>query len=345
MILAGGIGSRFWPVSTPTRPKQLLPLAGERPLIRETVDRILPLVGVERVRVIAGRHLTEPILAAVPGLKPACLMPEPIARGTAPALAWAAAEIRRAEPDAVMLSLHADHVIEPAQAFRDVLHEAATAAAEHERLFTIGAQPTRAEPGYGYIEPGDALAHGSAAREVRSFTEKPTKDVAQEYIRAGFLWNTGIFALPVGLFLDEIGRHTPEIAPLLPLLEAGDTPAFFERAPALTIDNGLLERSTRVAVIPARFRWDDVGAWDAVGRTRTLDAAGNVVVGDAYLVDSSGCIVWADEGSIVTFGTQDLVVVTANGITFIAPRDRAPELKRLLDALPPQLREPGGASR
>ncbi|MGH2811443.1 MAG: mannose-1-phosphate guanylyltransferase [Actinomycetota bacterium] len=339
MVLAGGIGSRFWPVSTPTHPKQLLPLGSDRPLLHETIERTLPLVPIDRIRVIAGPHLLRPILEAVPALTAANLMAEPIARGTAPALAWAAWVIRRADPAAVIVALHADHVIDPAPAFRDLLESVARAAREHRRLFTVGARPTRPETGFGYIQPGDAIG-GDGARNVDRFVEKPSAAVAEAYMREGFLWNTGIFAWAVDVFLDELERHTPEIAGSLPLLEAADTRSFFQRVPELSIDHGLLERSERVAVLAATFDWDDVGAWDAVARTRAADAAGNVAVGDAHLVDSSDCIAWAEAGAVVVFGAHDLVVVHANGITFVVPRNRAPDLKRLVERLPPRLREP-----
>lgn len=342
MILAGGVGSRFWPVSTPARPKQVLPLAGDEPLIRQTVARVLPLAPAERIRVLTGAHLAEPILGAVPQLGPGSLLLEPQARGTAPALAWAAHSLLRRDPAAVMISLHADHVIAPEAAFRALLADAAELSVRHRRLFTIGAVPTRPETGYGYIRPGETLEAGRSAREVAEFVEKPDRPTAERYVAEGCLWNTGLFVWPAALLLDELRAHTPELAALLPLLDAGDVAGFFERAPNLTIDVGLLERTDRVAVIPATFDWDDVGAWDAVGRTRNGDADGNVAIGAVHAVESRDCIVWAEDGTVVLFGVADLVVVRAHGITLVVPRERAPELKTLLDALPAGLAS-GGA--
>jgi mannose-1-phosphate guanylyltransferase len=338
VILAGGIGSRFWPVSTPDRPKQLLPLAGDTPLIRQTVERVLPLVPLDRIRILTGARLAEPILGAAPELTHDQLLLEPMARGTAPVLTWAAHAIARRDPDAVMLSLHSDHVIEPAAAFLAVLARAAELSREHRLLFTLGAAPSRPETGYGYISPGGALTADGTAHRVARFDEKPDAATAARYIEQGRLWNTGIFVWPVRLLLDEIRRHTPELASLLPLLDADDADAFFAQAPSLSIDEGLLERSDRVAVVRADFEWDDVGAWDAVGRTRAADDAGNVAVGDAHFVQSSGCIAWSERGSVVVFGAEDLVIVHANGTTFVTPRDRAADLKQLLDALPMRLR-------
>src|SRR5690606_23899584 len=200
----------------------------------------------------------------------------------------------REDPRAVMISLHADHVIAPEAAFRDLLTAAAAASVEHQRLFTIGARPTRPETGYGYIRPGAALSAATAAHVVDAFVEKPDVATAEGYITEGYLWNTGLFVWPAALLLEQLRVHTPELAPLLPLLDEGDVDGFFERAPNLTIDVGLLERTHRVGVIPATFDWDDVGAWDAMGRTRAADEAGNVLNGDAFAVDASGNIAWSE---------------------------------------------------
>jgi mannose-1-phosphate guanylyltransferase len=342
VILAGGVGSRFWPISTPSRPKQLLPLAGELPLIRQTVERVRPMVNDERIRILTGERLADALLAAVPGFERSNLMLEPEAKGTAPVLAWAAHAIARLDAGAVIASLHADHVIEPAESFRSLLQRMARAAVKHQRLFTIGAVPTRAETGYGYIRPGASLPGEEGLHDVGEFIEKPVRETAERFVREGYLWNTGLFVWPAALFLVELQRHTPEIAAHLPLLEAGRVADFFARVPTLTVDIGVLERSRRVAVARATFRWDDVGAWDAVARTRAADADGNVAVGDAHLVESRDCIAWADTGSVVVFGAEDLVVVRTAETTFVAPRARSAELKRLLARLPERLQRPEG---
>jgi len=337
VILAGGVGSRFWPVSRPSRPKQLLPLASKQALIADTVNRITDLVPLARVRILAGESLAAPLLNALPHLSRDNLFIEPQARGTAPVLVWAAFQITRTDPDAIMISLHADHVIEPASAFLSLLAEVAQLSKVERRLFTIGARPNRPETGYGYIKPGVSITDTPATFAVDGFIEKPDRETAERYLREGYLWNTGIFVWPAALLLEEIERHTPEIAALLPLLAEGRTSEFFAGVPQLTIDVGLLERSPRVAVAPATFDWDDVGAWDAVARTRDADARGNVVVGAGHAVDSDNCIVWGEEGDVVVFGGQDLVVVRSGGVTMVMPRSRAAELKTLLAALPPDV--------
>lgn len=330
-------------MSTAARPKQLLPLAGERSLIRETLERIRPAVPLERIRILTGRRLAPLIREELPEIGERQLLLEPEAKGTAPALAWAAFEIARADARGVMVSLHADHAIESAEDFRALLADIARLAAERERLFTLGIEPTRPETGYGYIQVGERLGPMMNANEVADFVEKPDRDTAQEYIRrGGYLWNSGIFIWRVDVFLDQLRTHTPEIADLLPLLEKGDIEGFFRKAPALSVDEGVLERSDRVAVAPASFRWDDVGAWDAVARSRPRDAAGNVAVGESYFRDASGCTTWSEESAVVLFGVRDLVVVSVPGITLVVPRDRAAELKEVVKDLPRELRERGG---
>lgn len=348
VILAGGVGSRFWPVSTPRRPKQLLPLASDKPLIRDTVERIAPLIPQERLRILTGAHLAEPILEALPELGPGNLLLEPRAAGTAPVLAWAAAEIERRDPDAVMVSLHADHVIHPPEAFRALIARAAELAAGHRRLFTIGAPPTRAETGYGYIRLGaplDALEgdpHPEPGNAVAEFVEKPSRAVAEEYLASGVhLWNTGLFVWRAADLLDGLERHAPEFRELVPLLREGATEEFFRVAPTISVDQALLERSDRVGVVRATFAWDDVGAWDAVARTRPADERGNVVLGEAFAVDARDSILYADDGPVVAFGVEDLVVVRTAGVTFVAHRDRAPDLKAMLEQLPEGLRTLG----
>lgn len=361
MILAGGVGSRFWPVSTPTRPKQLLPLAGDRPLIADTVERIAPLLPLDRVRVLAGAELVALIRGAMPELQAEHFLVEPQARGTAPVLVWAAHAIAARDPDAVMVSLHADHVIRPEPAFRDLVRAAAQAADAHDRLFTVGVRPTRPDTGYGYIRRGEALDDGDAsaatgpaatgpastdqsggsAFAVDAFVEKPDAETAQHYLDTGdYLWNSGIFVWRVARLLDEVRAHTPELADLLPLLDAGDAEAFFAQAPKLSIDRGVLERSRRVGVMDATFEWDDIGTWDAVARARTADPRGNVVEGGAHLEDADGCVVWNDtDEPVVVFGAADTVVVRRPGITLVLPRDRAADLKDLLETLPDDIRD------
>jgi mannose-1-phosphate guanylyltransferase/mannose-6-phosphate isomerase len=309
-------------------------------LIGDTVERLLPLVGWDRLRILAGQSLAAPLRDQVAGLTDAQLMVEPQAKGTAPVLAWAAHTILRRDPDAVMASLHSDHVIQPAEVFRAQLVEAGELARREQRLVCFGVPPTRPETGYGYIRVGKRLGTDEPeAYEVAQFVEKPTRESAGDYVRRGYLWNSGVFVLPARLFLDELEKTAPQVGSLLPLLDEGRTVDFFAQSPTISVDEAVFEKSSRVAVLPTRFAWDDVGAWDAVGRTHHTDAAGNVIVGRASLVDSSECIAWAEEGAVVLFGVENLVVVRAGDVTLVAARERTPELKSLLKQLPRSLRD------
>jgi mannose-1-phosphate guanylyltransferase len=197
--------------------------------------------------------------------------------------------------------------------------------------------PTRVEPGYGYIVPGASLDRES--RSVAAFTEKPNATQAEHLITQGALWNSGLFAWTADRLLAEVWAHTPEIAPALPCLAAGDVAAFYRAVTEVSIDVGVLERSAAVAVVAGDFAWDDIGTWEALSRVRSPDAAGNVTVGPVSLVDSVGCIAWSEGLPMVLSGVSDLVVVEANGRLLILDRTRAAEIKKTLDRLPPELRE------
>ena len=341
VILAGGAGSRFWPASTPARPKQLLSLISGRPLVADTVSRALELVSPDQVRIVAGRYLEPSLTAALPELSPGSFLWEPMARSTAPALVWATWLAWRRDPDAVIVSLHSDHVVRPSAAFRSLLARAAGIAASADVLLTVGARPDRPDPGYGYLQPGDALdgvgdeGGHEPPRHVVRFHEKPDATRAAGYIRQGFLWNTGIFVWRAAVFLEELRAHAPGLAALIPRLEAGDVDGFFRHAPAVSVDEAVLERSRRCATLRASFHWDDVGSWEALARTRQPDGSGNTGVGNVSFVESGDNIVYGEAGPVVLFGVRDLVVVVAGGVTMVTTREHARELKRLLEHLPP----------
>jgi mannose-1-phosphate guanylyltransferase len=338
VVLAGGIGSRFWPLSTPQRPKQLLPLVSGDPLLAEAVARLSPIVPAERVLILTNPSLVPAIARLLPGVPASNLIAEPRAGGTAAALAWAAQEIaRRDGPDATMLSVHADWSVGDARGFQDALRLAATLAEQHHALMTVGIVPTRAETGFGHIQPGKPL--GDGARRVSRFVEKPDRRRAEEMTREGYLWNSGIFAWEVGDFLDDVRRLTPEVAPSLHA-HAHDIHAFFESVTPISVDVGVLERSDRVAVIAGDFGWDDVGTWGALRRVRPHDQAGNVTRGDVHPVDSRDNVVHAPDARVVLYGVSDLVVVVENGMVLVTTVDRSADLKTLMDALPRGVRDP-----
>ncbi len=270
VVLAGGVGSRFWPLSTPERPKQLLPLVGPEPMLLETLHRLEPLAPLERTLVLTNASLRDAVLAMAPGLPPENVIAEPRPAGTCAALAWAARVVaERDGPEAVMVCVHADWAIADVDAFRRTLADAASVAAREQALVTVGIVPTRPDPGFGYIQVGAPL-HG-AVHQVLRFVEKPDRTRAATMVAEGYLWNSGIFAWRVGDLLDEIRRHTPEVQPALDAA-GDDLGTFFATVQSVAIDVGVLERSDRVLVLPGRFGWDDVGTWAALHRVRAHDA-------------------------------------------------------------------------
>ncbi len=322
-------------MSTRERPKQLLPLASERPLIVDTVARARALASDDRIRILAGAHLAAAFRTALPDLPDASYLTEPQARGTCPVLTWAAWDAVRTDPDAVLVSLHSDHLIRPLQAFLDTVGAAAHVARTKDLLVTIGIVPDRVETGYGYIQPGPDLEapEGMSACRVAAFHEKPDVDTARRYVEAGYLWNSGIFVWKASVFLEEVSRHAPEVAVCLPLLEREGPEAFFRTVPVCVVDTAVMERSERVGCVRATFSWDDVGNWEALTRTREPDGDGNVVVGTGSAVEASGNVVFSDEGRVVLFGVRDLIVVRTGDTTLVLPRARAAELKALLREL------------
>jgi mannose-1-phosphate guanylyltransferase len=337
VILAGGVGSRFWPLSTPQRPKQLLPLVDDAPLLVNTVRRLAPAVPAERTLVITNADLANAVRSLLPALPSDNVIAEPRAAGTAPALVWAALEIERRDADtSVMLCVHADWAIADERAFRSALENAAQVAERHAALVTVGVVPARPDPGLGYIQPGEAV---DGARRVARFVEKPDRPTAERMVRDGYLWNSGIFVWRVKDFLDEVRVHAPEVADAIRAGATDDIRRFFASVRPIAVDYAVLERSARVLVLPGDFGWDDVGTWGALHRVRPHDHASNALAGAVHAVDARDNVVHADAGIVVLYGVRDLVVVTRPGLTLVTTRERAADLKALLDRLPPDVRE------
>ncbi len=337
VILAGGVGSRFWPLSTPRRPKQLLPLVSDAPLLADTVGRLAALIPAERTLIVTSSSLAASVRAMLGQLPAENVIAEPRAAGTAPALAWAAATIsRRGAPEDVMICVHADWAIGDDAEFRATLARATEVAESQRSLVTVGVVPARPDPGFGYIEPGEVLA---SARRVKRFAEKPNRETAARMVASGYLWNSGIFVWRAIDFLSEVRAHSPEVAPSLPLAESGDIDRFFSEVTPISVDEGVLERSARGLVIPGDFGWDDVGSWAALHRVRRRDELGNATFGDVHSVSASNNVVHAEGGSVVLYGVDDLVVVSRAGMTLVTTRERAAELKLLLEVLPKNVRE------
>jgi len=336
VVLAGGVGSRFWPMSTPERPKQLLPLVTNEPMLSDTLNRLATIAPVERTLVLTNATLKAQVAALAPTLPDANIIPEPQPAGTCAALAWAAHIIaQRDGRDAVMVCVHADWAIGDVDGYRATLARAAHIASTHHALVTVGIVPTRPDPGFGYIRPGASV--GDGVSKVERFEEKPDRARAALLVEQGCLWNSGIFAWRVGDLLDEINALTPEVAPALQQY-GDDLVQFFAHVKPIAVDVGVLERSQRVLVLPGSFGWDDVGTWSALGRVREPDAFGNTLQGRTHVLAATGNVVYSDKSAVVLYGVEDLVVVVRDGLVLVTTVDKATDLKSLLDSLPADLR-------
>lgn len=345
VVFAGGIGSRFWPLSTPERPKPLLRLVGDHPLIADTLRRLHPLIPAERTLVLTSADIADAIRAAIPQLPRKNMLVEPRPLGTAAALAWGAQEIiNRMGRSTVFCALHADLSAQYEDEFRRSIRRAASyAAGETAPLVAIGARPTRPDTGFGYmlggteLEPGKELAKGGACR-VSRFVEKPGPLQAEEFIADGAMWNTGIYCWQAGAVLDALEAHTTELADGLAYLASGKVDRFFGMVQSVSIERGLLERIESLICLPSSFGWDDVGTWACLRRVRELDDTGNGVIGDALLVDAESNVVHTESGRVVVYGVNSLLVVSLPGVTFVTSLERAAELTALFDGLPKELR-------
>lgn len=351
VIMAGGSGERFWPLSRKNRPKQLLKLASpDATMLEQTIARVRPLVAADDVVIAAAPHLVDPIRASMPDFPAHRIFAEPCKRNTTGCLVWAAAQLLAEDPEAEeqvsMAVLTADHRVSPDDGFQRTVKAALDAAEQTGSLVTIGIRPDRAETGYGYIEvaaDGNEIRHDVTVRPVAAFKEKPQREQAEAFLASGnYLWNSGTFFWTLKSFLAELTAAQPEIGAATRLiaerLRAGDQAGAeqaFADLPNLSIDYALMEKASKVQVAEAAFDWDDVGAWDALDRTLPKDDQGNVTVGDTLLLESKDCIVMNDSSRSVTclFGVKGLTVVVTDDAVLVIPKDQAQDVKKIVEGL------------
>jgi mannose-1-phosphate guanylyltransferase len=348
LILAGGSGERFWPLSRRNRPKQLLHLVSERTLLEETVARLDGLVPPDRILILTNVEQEKAVRDLLKKFPKENIVAEPAKRDTAAAVALGAGWVAARDHAATMLALPADHVIADRAAFQETMKTAATAAEEMGALVTIGIKPTWACPGFGYIEQGDPvrLHNGGkiAVHRVVRFREKPNVDLAESFLRKGnFRWNAGMFVCSVPTVLSEFNRHTPELADFISQVRSPKNldkllRERFSTLPRISFDYAIMEKADRVLVVEASFDWDDVGSWQAVARYFKKDAHGNAANRALTALDSSDNIIFNDgETTIALLGVSNLIVVRTNDAILICHRHEAERIKNLVAKLPPEL--------
>lgn len=346
VILAGGSGTRFWPLSRKQHPKQLMSVFGGKSMLQRTVERVLPL-NPEHILVVTNSLQAEETARQLASLDRGMItvIEEPLARNTAPAIGLAAAVIERTDPTAVMVVLPADHYIVDEEEFRATLVRAEEAAS-HWKLVTLGIRPTGPETGYGYIE-ADQTPADDGVLPVRRFVEKPSLEKALEFLACGnFYWNSGMFAWRTDLILDRIRTHLTELWLGLSALDVPENlkhlsamneqvADLYGRIEAQSIDYGVMEKSEGVVVIPSSFGWSDMGSWSALPELLPADTAGNVAMDSSRVVsvDSGNCLVRGGDRLVALLGVRDLIVVDSGDALLVCPRDRAQEVRKVVEAL------------
>lgn len=335
IVLAGGKGERFWPVSRLKRPKQLLKLLSDRTLLEETLDRIAPLAPPEQTLIITTRLLGPVIRDLVFGYP---VIEEPVGKNTAPAIAVAARWAALQDPEGMLVVLPADHVIRPERTFLEDVRFAFRVA-NQGFLVTFGVPPTRPETGYGYIEAGEALIQEGDRRafRARGFKEKPDRKMAETYLRAGnYFWNSGMFVWKTRTILEAFREHMPEVGKALERLDplsVQGLEAFYREAPEISVDYGIMEKARNIAMVRARFFWEDLGSFRALERVVEKDAEGNFARGASISLDAEGNILFAEGGLVAALGVRDLVIVHTPDVTLVMPKEEAQRVKELLARL------------
>lgn len=345
VIMAGGSGTRFWPMSRQNRPKHLLALAGPQTLLQQTAARIAPLVPAQRTLVVTGADHAAAVGEQLSHLAADAIVAEPCRRDTAPCIGLAATIVLARDPGATMVVLPADHVIEPADQFRRAA-EVATRLVEQDatRLITFGVKPDRPATGYGYIQRGARVGgEEPAVFRVQAFREKPALELAEQYVASGdYYWNSGIFVWAARTIVDELRASRPSMHAALERIGAawhgsnrGSVLAReYEAIERVSIDYAVMERATNVLVVEAPFRWDDVGSWGAVRRLHGTDADGNTVLGGHCGIGTRSSIVISEPGHLVaTLGVDNLVIVHAGNATLVADRRQEESVKRLVELI------------
>jgi len=343
VIMAGGRGTRFWPRSRTTTPKQLLDITGEKTMIQQTVERILPVVDKENILIVTNMQQMEALKKQLPDIREDNIIAEPFGKNTAPCICLAAAKIIKQDPEAVMAVLPADHYMGDNNGFCDCISEAARVAVESSALVTIGISPDRPETGYGYIEfDQNSLSPVKNAFNVISYHEKPDIDKAEYYLsRGNYLWNSGMFVWKAETILENIESLLPDIYKNIMSASAYfDKPEFdsalkkaYEKIESISIDYGVLEKAASVLTLKGDFGWNDIGSWSAIHDISKKDPNGNVFVGDIISIDSEDVLVYNKNKLTAIVGMKDVVVVETDDALLICSKDKVQDVRKVVDVL------------
>ncbi len=342
VIMAGGSGTRFWPRSRKNRPKQLLNITGDEILLKKTVDLIAPIVPVSRIKIVTTFLQADSVKKTVPWIPEENIIIEPFGKNTAPAIGISALAIERDNRDAVMVVLPADHYIEDRKRFHQTILTGAYQASQGNFISTIGIPPRGPETGYGYIEADEARDKKNGIYSVKSFHEKPDIDTAKHFIKqGGFFWNSGIFVAKTSTMLKEIEEHLPHNhkglmkigASLGTDKESDVTNNAYREMEAISIDYGVIEKSSNVLMIKGDFGWNDVGSWPSAAQYWPADNDNNASIGEIINLDSSRCIVYSPKKPVALLGVKDLIIVEDEGALLVCKKERSQDVKKLVEIL------------
>jgi len=329
VVMAGGKGERFWPLSRESFPKHLISLVGGKSLLQETLERIKPLIPARDVVVVTRSSLRRIVERQLPQVPRKNIISEPAGRNTAPCVGLATKMIRG---NAVMVVLPADHMIKPQKRFLNTMKKAVTLAQETESLITIGIKPSYPATGYGYIEIGKRV--GGQVFRVKRFVEKPDRKKAEKFLKSGrFFWNSGMFVWKKSVILKAMEDYMPSLCRGLETISSGNINKLYPRLPNVSIDYGIMEKATNSLVIPANFSWEDLGSWESLEKFLSRDENKNAIFGRVSTIDSRNCIMVNRKGLLSTIGISDLVIISTEDATLVFPKGKGQEVKKLVEKL------------
>lgn len=343
IILAGGYGTRFWPLSRMKRPKQFLPIVSEKPMVQETIERVLPLVSPERIVAIAPEDLISVLKKETSKYKGIKIIAEPSGKNTAPSIILACSYISKLDNDPTVIVLPSDHFIGKKEEFLRAVNASFHLSREIESLFTFGIKPSSPETGFGYIQINREKLksyEGEKFFEVIRFVEKPSRETAEEYLRSGdYFWNSGMFLWRISVFRESLKRFAPEYYEVYDELERVSINQkkrlleIWDKIKPLSIDYALMERASSITMVRAEFDWSDVGSWNSLYNIWGVDREENSFKGEVYAIDSSGCLVFSEEKIVSLIGLKDIIVINTEDALLVCHRDHVQKVREIVDAL------------